>query len=752
MSSERKGKKRRLGPRSLFGQITVTMVCFAMALLVLVYVYLLYQNSRNFEEQMIYSGTEMLEQSGGAIHQVLDDLSLMLNSTLMRPDVIPLAISPDMRDFENIRAITDALTSAAGSSTLIDAVYLYSAWEDLGLSSDYTLSNYQDYSYAAVLARFHTRKSKLTPYEAHGTTSYFYTENSDIYLIQGFSNIKYDKCSCYILFHLDSEQLYRTVNSAGDASMLFFNSAGEQMFVPQDHEQTEAVYQRVSQEGEASGSFLYDLGSGKSSYVSYRIGPLTGWTCVYVSRPVSTLSARYLHSNLTLALATLSIGLFCITVIVLSARWISRPLSQLISKMQTGGASARARQSEWEFLEQTYAHLLSQKEELEQYLPLATESLHEQIFRALLHQEDLAEESVQQQLALIHSPFTINTPCAVLLVDVQPAEDDAPDQLSRELVVLNLRGKLGRYLEAHEIPFHILESSGDLCLICGFPPDQVENWENVKEEFRLLAEKYNMLSWGASGSPCGLMRLADSLADAQNDLEYNRYYSGPTTKDSSGEQLQTAYIGEIRSLLTTIRREDVDRLQAALPELLEDIYGTCSRAETRQLYQLLLDLLLEQIATLRVDCGDLTSSLQGVPDDLLCQAAEQMCQEIIRRLQGQFRSGQQVYIDRAKEYILSRYNDPNLSLESTAKYVGINPTYFSRIFKNIERQNFNTYLNQCRVDNAKRLLMTSDMRAQEIGFLTGFCSVATFFRVFKKHTGMTPKQFRQNIRQEEAPS
>ncbi|WP_412761303.1 helix-turn-helix domain-containing protein [Pseudoflavonifractor phocaeensis] len=68
------------------------------------------------------------------------------------------------------------------------------------------------------------------------------------------------------------------------------------------------------------------------------------------------------------------------------------------------------------------------------------------------------------------------------------------------------------------------------------------------------------------------------------------------------------------------------------------------------------------------------------------------------------------------------------------------------------QQNFNTYLNDCRVENAKKLLATSDMPAQEIGYLTGFCSVATFFRVFKKHTNMTPKQFRQSIdHKEEQP-
>ena len=107
---------------------------------------------------MLSSSSEVLAQAEGSIDQLLDDLSLMLHSTFMGPDVIPLAISPNLREFENMKTITSALTSSAESSSLIDSAFLYSSRSDLGLSSDYTLSNYQDYSYSAVLARFQTKK------------------------------------------------------------------------------------------------------------------------------------------------------------------------------------------------------------------------------------------------------------------------------------------------------------------------------------------------------------------------------------------------------------------------------------------------------------------------------------------------------------------------------------------------------------------------------------------------------------------
>ena len=114
----------------------------------------------------------------------------------------------------------------------------------------------------------------------------------------------------------------------------------------------------------------------------------------------------------------------------------------------------------------------------------------------------------------------------------------------------------------------------------------------------------------------------------------------------------------------------------------------------------------------------------------------------------QVSSKREQYVLLAQEHIRSHYTDASLSLESTAEHIGINTAYLSRIFKSTTGENFITYLNTCRVENACRLLTSTDLPAQEVGFLTGFCSAATFFRVFKKHTGMTPIQYRKSAQED----
>ena len=53
----------------------------------------------------------------------------------------------------------------------------------------------------------------------------------------------------------------------------------------------------------------------------------------------------------------------------------------------------------------------------------------------------------------------------------------------------------------------------------------------------------------------------------------------------------------------------------------------------------------------------------------------------------------------------------------------------------------NQYLQQVRVDKAKKLLLTADMSVQQIAYEVGYENVSFFIRVFKKIAGCTPTQW-----------
>jgi two-component system response regulator YesN len=100
-------------------------------------------------------------------------------------------------------------------------------------------------------------------------------------------------------------------------------------------------------------------------------------------------------------------------------------------------------------------------------------------------------------------------------------------------------------------------------------------------------------------------------------------------------------------------------------------------------------------------------------------------------------------IFRAIGYIKKNYMN-RVTLEETAAYVYLSPAYFSRIFKEETGDNFNVFVNQTRIDAARKLLLNEKIPLVEISTLVGFEGQSYFSKVFKKMTGASPGKFRES--------
>ncbi|WP_435354751.1 chromate resistance protein ChrB domain-containing protein [Emticicia sp. SJ17W-69] len=92
--------------------------------------------------------------------------------------------------------------------------------------------------------------------------------------------------------------------------------------------------------------------------------------------------------------------------------------------------------------------------------------------------------------------------------------------------------------------------------------------------------------------------------------------------------------------------------------------------------------------------------------------------------------------------------DTNLTLNLTeiSNELNVNPSYLSREFsKYFEDLSFGEYIRKLRVEKAIQLLHQSNYSLTEIAFLTGFSDQSHFTRIFKKHTGKSPSEFKKTI-------
>lgn len=86
-----------------------------------------------------------------------------------------------------------------------------------------------------------------------------------------------------------------------------------------------------------------------------------------------------------------------------------------------------------------------------------------------------------------------------------------------------------------------------------------------------------------------------------------------------------------------------------------------------------------------------------------------------------------------------------LSLNSIAEQFYMNKCYLSRIFKEITGFTVNGYLHARRIQKARSLLIQNSMNISEVSEAAGYENLTYFERVFKKHTGMSPLEYRRQI-------
>jgi two-component system response regulator YesN len=104
----------------------------------------------------------------------------------------------------------------------------------------------------------------------------------------------------------------------------------------------------------------------------------------------------------------------------------------------------------------------------------------------------------------------------------------------------------------------------------------------------------------------------------------------------------------------------------------------------------------------------------------------------------------QSVILKTKDYIERNYGDQDISLHTVASHVGISPNHLSTVFSQETGENFIEYLTRVRIEKAKLLLSTTTMKSADIAFETGFSDPHYFSFIFKKNTGLSPREYRSD--------
>ena len=104
-------------------------------------------------------------------------------------------------------------------------------------------------------------------------------------------------------------------------------------------------------------------------------------------------------------------------------------------------------------------------------------------------------------------------------------------------------------------------------------------------------------------------------------------------------------------------------------------------------------------------------------------------------------------VERILDYCEKHYLEP-ISLDGMAKDLFLGKFYISRLFGGQLGISFSNYVNALRVEEAVKLLQTTELPITDVCFASGFACTRTFNRAFIKRIGLSPRDYRANVRSE----
>lgn len=144
---------------------------------------------------------------------------------------------------------------------------------------------------------------------------------------------------------------------------------------------------------------------------------------------------------------------------------------------------------------------------------------------------------------------------------------------------------------------------------------------------------------------------------------------------------------------------------------------------------------------------DIRQLLHKLVKEVKEEAASSEVSSMVTEYQTSFGSAdEEGYQKSIMDLMASGISDAEFSLTALADALGLSTGYTSGLFKQYFQVSFKEYLLKKRLDKAKILLLSTDMKNYEISDAVGFSDPNYFSTAFKKHTSMSPGKYREKAR------
>ncbi len=273
-------------------------------------------------------------------------------------------------------------------------------------------------------------------------------------------------------------------------------------------------------------------------------------------------------------------------------------------------------------------------------------------------------------------------------------------------------------------------------------PETVSSWqqilsESVQHYLRLVLE-------------CSAQGMCGSMEQLREG--YKRYFrEGDRGHGTANESLlnQTALYEKEKEIVTWLMSEDNGRLSRELQEQavrISRLPPQTAKIEALLLASAILRLVQVQFPEWQMAVHPIewdTVYKCVTPEDIAAWL-EVYIHEFLESYNKWLASKNDNPVKQAIRFMEESYMG-GCGLAEVAAHVHLNPSYFSNLFKKETGESVTGYIQNLRVQKAKLLLKSTDMKIFEISEATGFNDSNYFTHMFNKIAGVSPKEYRKQL-------
>jgi two-component system, response regulator YesN len=327
-----------------------------------------------------------------------------------------------------------------------------------------------------------------------------------------------------------------------------------------------------------------------------------------------------------------------------------------------------------------------------------------------------------------------------------------------EKLKFSVRSRLGILLDAEGYEYHhFMFNEGIVFVIKEKGQDFARQLDVVFN--RMVRTTDHFLSVridiGVSSMHKDFRQLGPAYEEAGKALAYSRF--GSSSYISYFDQ-----IGDREARLVHFNDSDAKGLEHALRygsdaeiaryihTLKEDAYRDAGDTGNLNLYVInLVGMLANYAASIGVDINELAGAdildhmLKIRSIDQLFDWVSGISALIRERSVASKANNASRLLDLATTTIHRNHADPELTMDKLCDQLGISPSYLGQLFKKNLDSSFVKYLTGVRMEKARKLLASTGDRIIEVALQCGYNDVYYFSHSFKKHTGSSPKKYRE---------